>query len=211
MSMEVLVETSARHVHVTQEVLETLFGKGYELTKKKDLSQPGQYACAERVDIVGPKKTLSGVSILGGVLVGRISSSLFVPLIQIAYSSADKGGVKNKGFNKAVMRSPQNFIVIGLADGTHRIGSCVDDYRLGISLDNHSYSARKNGFYEIADLGGYVCFNIGTEFVRKLSRRFQVSEILFLRIEKIRHDFNHDFILAEAIDEIKLCIVFINL
>ncbi len=67
MSMEVLVETSARHVHVTQEVLETLFGKGYELTKKKDLSQPGQYACAERVDIVGPKKTLAGVSILGPV------------------------------------------------------------------------------------------------------------------------------------------------
>ena len=67
MSMEVLVETSARHVHVTQEVLETLFGKGYELTKKKDLSQPGQYACAERVDIVGPKKTLTGVSILGPV------------------------------------------------------------------------------------------------------------------------------------------------
>jgi len=65
--MEVLVETSARHVHVTQEVLETLFGKGYQLTKKKDLSQPGQYACAERVDIVGPKKTLAGVSILGPV------------------------------------------------------------------------------------------------------------------------------------------------
>ena len=67
MSMEVLVETSARHVHITQEVLETLFGKGYQLTKKKDLSQPGQYACAERVDVVGPKKTLAGVSILGPV------------------------------------------------------------------------------------------------------------------------------------------------
>lgn len=67
MAMEVLVETSARHVHVTQEVLETLFGKGFELTKKKDLSQPGQYASNERVDVVGPKKTLSGVSILGPV------------------------------------------------------------------------------------------------------------------------------------------------
>ena len=65
--MEVLVETSARHVHVTQEVLETLFGKGYVLTKKKDLSQPGQYACQERVDVVGAKKTLTGVSILGPV------------------------------------------------------------------------------------------------------------------------------------------------
>ena len=67
MAMNVLVETSARHIHVSQEHLEILFGKGYELTKKKDLSQPGQYACAERVDIVGPKKTLAGVSILGPV------------------------------------------------------------------------------------------------------------------------------------------------
>ena len=64
---KVLVETSARHMHVTQEVLETLFGKGYELTKKKDLSPPGQFACAERVDVIGPKKTLAGVSILGPV------------------------------------------------------------------------------------------------------------------------------------------------
>ena len=61
------VETSARHVHVTQEDLETLFGKGYELTKKKDLSQPGQYACEERVTVVGSKKELAGVSILGPV------------------------------------------------------------------------------------------------------------------------------------------------
>ena len=63
--MEILVETSARHVHVTKEHLEILFGKGYELTKKKDLSQPGQFACEERVDVVGPKKTLANVSILG--------------------------------------------------------------------------------------------------------------------------------------------------
>ena len=67
MANQVLVETSARHVHVTQEDLETLFGKGYELTVKKSLSQPGQFACNERVDVVGPKKTLTGVSILGPV------------------------------------------------------------------------------------------------------------------------------------------------
>ena len=67
MAMNILVETSARHIHLSQEDLEILFGKGYELTKKKDLSQPGQYACAERVDVVGPKKTLPGVSILGPV------------------------------------------------------------------------------------------------------------------------------------------------
>lgn len=67
MSEKVLIETSARHVHVTQEALEALFGKDAVLTKKKDLSQPGQYACEERVTIVGPKKELANVSILGPV------------------------------------------------------------------------------------------------------------------------------------------------
>ena len=63
---EVLVETSARHVHVSREALDTLFGKGYELTNIKDLSQPGQFACAEKVLVVGPKGTLKA-SILGPV------------------------------------------------------------------------------------------------------------------------------------------------
>lgn len=65
MSKEFIVETSARHVHVTKETLEVLFGKGATLTKKKDLSQPGQFACEERVTVVGPKKSLPNVSILG--------------------------------------------------------------------------------------------------------------------------------------------------
>lgn len=67
MAKTVLVETSARHVHVSKEDLAVLFGEGYELTKKKDLSQPGQYACEERVTVVGPKKELPNVSILGPV------------------------------------------------------------------------------------------------------------------------------------------------
>ena len=62
---KVLIETSARHVHVSREDLDILFGEGYELTPKKDLSQPGQFACEERVTVVGPKKELAGVSILG--------------------------------------------------------------------------------------------------------------------------------------------------
>ena len=64
---KVLVETSARHIHVSREALDILFGEGYELTPKKDLSQPGQFACEERVTVVGPKKELAGVSILGPV------------------------------------------------------------------------------------------------------------------------------------------------
>ncbi len=67
MKKEVLVETSARHIHVSQADLETLFGKGYELTHKKDLSQPGQFACEERVQVIGAKGTFPKVSILGPV------------------------------------------------------------------------------------------------------------------------------------------------
>lgn len=59
------VEASGRHVHVNKETLEALFGEGYNLTKTKDLSQPGQFACKERVTIVGPKGSISNVVILG--------------------------------------------------------------------------------------------------------------------------------------------------
>ena len=49
---EVVIETSARHVHLSKEHIEALFGKGAELTKKRELSQPGQFACEERVAVV---------------------------------------------------------------------------------------------------------------------------------------------------------------
>lgn len=64
--MKIMVETSARHVHLTQADLDTLFGAGYTLTPKKDLSQPGQFACVEKVEVVGPKSSLK-MSILGPV------------------------------------------------------------------------------------------------------------------------------------------------
>lgn len=82
---KVLVETSARHVHVTAADLATLFGADAVLTKKKDLSQPGQFASMERVDIVGPKGEMKGVSILGPV---RPASQ-----VEIALTDARKLGI----------------------------------------------------------------------------------------------------------------------
>ncbi len=104
MSKEFIVETSARHVHLSQEHLEILFGKDATLTNKKDLSQPGQFACEERVEIVGPKKSIAGVSILGPVR----------PETQVELSATDarsiginapireSGDVKNSGGCKVV-------------------------------------------------------------------------------------------------------------
>lgn len=62
---QVLIETSARHVHLSKEHIDILFGAGHELTFKKALSQPGQFACEERVTVVGEKKEIKNISILG--------------------------------------------------------------------------------------------------------------------------------------------------
>lgn len=61
----VMVEASGRHVHLSQEDADILFGKNYQFKIKKELSQPGQYAYEERVDVTGPKGTIKNVAILG--------------------------------------------------------------------------------------------------------------------------------------------------
>ncbi len=65
MALSIPIETSARHIHLSREDFETLFGEGKELTFRKELSQPGQFASKEKVAVVGPKGTFEKVSILG--------------------------------------------------------------------------------------------------------------------------------------------------
>ena len=65
---DIPVGVSNRHIHLSQEHLEILFGKGYELQKLKDLSQPGQYACKEQLTLIGPSlRAIEGVRVLGPV------------------------------------------------------------------------------------------------------------------------------------------------
>ncbi|SHK03179.1 phosphate propanoyltransferase [Tepidibacter formicigenes] len=63
--MKLPIALSNRHIHLSKKDIEALFGEGYELTHFKDLSQPGQFACEEKVDVVGSKGTIKGVRILG--------------------------------------------------------------------------------------------------------------------------------------------------
>ena len=65
MSLTIPIETSARHIHITQQDFETLFGPGAKPTFAKELSQPGQYACKERLTVAGPKGRFERVVILG--------------------------------------------------------------------------------------------------------------------------------------------------
>lgn len=63
--MKLPIALSNKHIHLSREHVEKLFGQGYELKVLKELSQPGQYACDEKVDLVGPKGTIKGVRVLG--------------------------------------------------------------------------------------------------------------------------------------------------
>ena len=112
-----IVETSARHIHLSQEHIDILFGEGYTLTNKKDLSQPGQFACAERLDVVGPKKTIAGVSILGPA---RKASQ-----VEVSYTDARTLGVTapvresgdTAGSPGVTLVNPQNGASVVLTDG----------------------------------------------------------------------------------------------
>ena len=82
--MKVLVETSARHIHVSRADFEQLFGADAQLTNKKDLSQPGQYACEEKVKVVGPR---------GEMVMTILGPERPATQVEIAYTDARKLGI----------------------------------------------------------------------------------------------------------------------
>lgn len=104
MAEKIIAETSARHVHLTNEHIELLFGKGHTLTHKKDLSQPGQFACEERVTVEGPKSALKNVSILGPA---RSASQVEISLtdarsIGISAPVRESGDIAGSAFVKLI-------------------------------------------------------------------------------------------------------------
>ena len=113
---KVIVETSARHIHLSREAVDILFGAGYELTNKKDLSQPGQYACAEKLTVVGPKGSIKA-SILGPT---RPASQVEISLtdarsIGVAAPIRESGDIAGSGACKLV--NPDNGAELELTEG----------------------------------------------------------------------------------------------
>ena len=100
---EVMVETSARHIHLSREAVDALFGEGYELTVRKELSQPGQYACNEKLIVEGPKGRLNA-TILGPT---RPASQVELSLtdartIGVVAPIRESGDVKGSGACKLI-------------------------------------------------------------------------------------------------------------
>ena len=113
---KVLVETSARHIHLSREAVDVLFGEGYQLTNKKELSQPGQFACAEKLTVVGPKGSVKA-SILGPT---RNASQVEISLtdaraIGVTAPIRESGDIKGSGACKLV--NPENGAELELTEG----------------------------------------------------------------------------------------------
>ena len=113
---KVIVETSARHIHLSREAVDVLFGEGYQLTNKKDLSQPGQYACAEKLVVVGPKGSIKA-SILGPT---RPASQVEISLtdarsIGVTAPIRESGDIAGSGACKLV--NPDTGAELELAEG----------------------------------------------------------------------------------------------
>ncbi|MBR7132623.1 MAG: phosphate propanoyltransferase [Clostridia bacterium] len=128
MKKEVLVEISARHVHVSQKDLEILFGEGYQLTNKKDLSQPGQFACEEKVTVVGPKASMKA-SILGPV---RPDTQVELSLtdarsIGVTAPIRESGDIKGTGACKLVGPAGEVEITEGVIAAKRHIHMTVAD------------------------------------------------------------------------------------
>ena len=89
--MNVIVEISARHLHLSQEHLDILFGAGHQLTAKKALSQPGQFACEEKVTVRGPKGELIRIEMFcHGALCMAVSGKCYMSLHEMN-ASANRG------------------------------------------------------------------------------------------------------------------------
>ncbi|MCL2488593.1 MAG: phosphate propanoyltransferase [Oscillospiraceae bacterium] len=147
MSKPITIETSARHIHLSADALAALFGEGFELTVRKSLSQPGEYASDQRVDLVGPKKTLAGVSILGPVR----------PVTQVEISMTD---ARSLGIDAPVRESGD----VSGTPGCKLVGPAGE-----ITLDEGVIVAKRHIHMTEADAAGFGVVNRQTVAVRTRS------------------------------------------
>ena len=146
MAKPVLIEISARHVHVTEKDLETLFGSGYKLKNKKDLSQPGQFASEERVDVVGSKNKLANVSILGPV---RTATQVEISAtdarsIGIAAPIRESGHISGSGACKLVGPCGEVELAEGVIVAKRHIHMTPEDAEMYSIKDNQIVSVALN-------------------------------------------------------------------
>ena len=158
-AMYVPVGISARHIHLTRDDLARLFGYGYELTVKKELSQPGQYAAEETLDIVGPRGTLKHVRILGPLRSRTQIELSQTDLRTIGLKAPVRSSGDTDGTPGVTLVGPQGTI-------TTPDGVIIADRHVHLSLQEAEAWHLKDGDYVTVRIGGVKCGTMGHVLVR---------------------------------------------
>ena len=160
---EIPVGISNRHIHLCREDLETLFGKGYELTPMKDLSQPGQYACKETLTLVGPSmRSIEGVRVLGPL---RKSSQVEISAtdsFQLKVKPPVRESGKTAGSAPVIIVGPKG--VVSLAEGC-----IIANRHVHMSVEDAAAFGVKDGDYIDVDVAS------GTRKTRWFDVQIRVS------------------------------------
>ncbi|MEI6578834.1 MAG: phosphate propanoyltransferase [Eubacteriales bacterium] len=165
MKKTVLIETSARHVHVSREALDVLYGAGYELTPKKALSQPGQFACEERLQVIGPKGSFPAVSILGPIRPNTQVelSATDARSIGITCPIRESGDIKGSGACKLIGPNGAVDLTVGVIIAKRHIHMTpVDAENLGV-MDKQIVQV-KSDYAERALIFGDVVVRVNENF-----------------------------------------------
>ncbi len=170
-AMLVPVGISARHIHLTQDDLARLFGYGYELTVKKELSQPGQFAAEETLDIIGPKGTLKHVRILGPLRSRTQVELSQTDLRTIGLKAPVRSSGDTDGTPGVTLVGPQGTI-------TTQDGVIIADRHVHLSLDEAREFGLKDG----------DCVTIRIDGVKPGT----MGHVLVRASEKFRKDFHID-------------------
>ncbi|MGL5085374.1 MAG: ethanolamine utilization phosphate acetyltransferase EutD [Clostridium sp.] len=171
------VEASGRHIHLCEEHIEKLFGPGYKLKKLKDLSQPGQYACEERVTINGPKGSIKNIIVLGPAR----------PNTQVEVSLTDSSAL---GLKIPVKES-------GAIDNTPGITISTD--RASIVIEKGVIVAKRHIHMTPQDAEKFGVFNHEIVSVEVLGQRPLIFEDTVIRVnEKFRTFMHIDYDEANA-------------
>lgn len=168
--MKILVETSARHIHLTKEALEYLMGEGFELTVKKELSQPGQFASNTKLDVVGPKNTLKGVSILGPVRTfNQVEvSATDARTLGCKAPLRESGDIKGSAPIKLV--NPENGKILDLEEGL-----IVAKRHIHMTPEDAEEAGVKNGDIVAVRTGGEGRHVIFDDVVIRVSPKFKLA------------------------------------
>ena len=187
--MSFMIETSARHIHLTQETVEKLFGEGYQLTIRKPLSYPGQYASNERLTIVGPKKEMANVSILGPTRkADQVEiSATDARTLGINAPIRESGDVKGSGACKLIGPKGELDLTEGVIIAKRHLHVTEEDAaEMGIKNgDIVSIHSRRGQVYSRADVSDRI--NKGTVYMTYQWWIGKCNELTIHKVDPVSH------------------------